>query len=846
MPKDRLAAYRAKRRAGATPEPFASGGERPGMFVVQQHAARRRHYDLRLEIGGVMVSWAVPKGPSLDPTEKRLAVATEDHPLEYGDFEGVIPADNYGAGAVIIWDRGRCVHELEPARGLIDGKLLFELQGYKLRGLWTLVKTSRDPKEWLLIKKPDGAASGLDAEQLPPTSVFSGLTVEELSAGNSRAADLRDQLDQLGARRRRLRADQVKLTLARLERRAFSRPGWLFELKYDGYRLLAGKQGAGGGTAARRQGEVALLYRSGLDATALYPEIARTLRALPYDGLVIDGEAVVLDSEARPDFHRLQQRARLRRRPDIERATIDHPVLLYAFDLLGFEGYDLRNLPLHERKRVLEQVLPAAGPIRYADHIVEHGQQLFERARAVGLEGIVAKKANSTYKGGRGGQWLKIRAERSGDFVIVGWTRPKIGRPGFGALHLAQYEETPHEGKKLFYVGRVGSGFGAATLNEIRARLEPLRRATPAFADPVPAGKEQVWTDPVLVAEVRFTEITAGGQLRHPVFERLRDDKPAEQCLGERPPSELPPEPPTQAEPAAPRVELTRLGKVFWPTEGYTKGDLIDYYRMAAPVLLPYLRDRPLVLDRYPDGIDGKSFFQKNAPEFAPEWVRTEPVWSEASDKETRYFVCDDEPALVYLANSAAIPLHVWGSRIGSPQAPDWSILDLDAKDTPFVAAVEVAKAIRRLCRSIELPCYVKTSGASGLHVLIPLGGQCTFAQSKQLAMLLAQIVARQLPEQASVARSPSARQGKIYIDALQNGYGKLLVAPYSVRPLAGATVSMPLNWREVSARLDPRRFTIATAAARIKRWQGDPMAEVLERRPDLVTALGRLLAMQA
>ena len=833
MPKDRLAAYRAKRRAGATPEPFGGGGERPGLFVVQQHAARRRHYDLRLEIGGVLVSWAVPRGPSLDPAEKRLAVHTEDHPLEYGDFEGVIPADNYGAGAVIVWDRGRCVHEIEPAEGLRDGKLLFELQGYKLRGLWTLVKTSRDPKEWLLIKKPDGAADGRDAEQLPRTSVFSGLTVEELAEGGSHAAALRELLEELGARRRGLRAEQVKPTLAKLERRPFSRPGWVFELKYDGYRLISGKRPRGGGG---REAEVTLLYRSGIDATAYYPEIARTLRSLPYEDLVIDGEVVVLDAEARPDFQRLQQRARLRRRPDIERATIENPVVLYAFDLLGFEGHDLRGLPLVERKRVLERALPAAGPIRFAGHLEEHGERLFEQARAVGLEGIVAKKADSPYRGGRGGSWLKIRAEKSGDFVVVGWTRPKIGRPGFGALHLAQYRD-----EELVYVGRVGSGFSERTLNEIHGKLEALARDTPPFTGEAPGGQEHVWTEPVLVAEVRYTEITDSGQLRHPVFDRLRDDKPPEECQSEGPP----PEQPVEAGPPAPRLELTRLEKVFWPAEGYTKGDLIDYYRAVAPALLPYLRDRPLVLDRYPDGIDGKSFFQKNAPEFAPEWIRTEAVWSEDSGKETRYFVCDDVSALAYVANSGAIPLHVWGSRVGSPQAPDWSILDLDAKDAPLAAAVAVAREIRRLCRSIDLPCHVKTSGATGLHVLIPLGGQCTFAQSKQLAALLAQIVARRLPEEASVARSPRARQGKVYIDALQNGYGKLLVAPYSVRPLPGAPVSMPLNWREVSGKLDPRRFTIKTAPQRIQRWKTDPVAAVLTGKPDLVTALARLLEEQ-
>ncbi len=830
---DRLAAYRAKRRAGATPEPFGSVGEQPGSFVVQQHAARRMHYDFRLAVGGVLRSWAVPRGPSLDPADKRLAVATEDHPMEYAEFEGVIPAGNYGAGAVIVWDRGRCLHHLDPAEGLEEGKLLFELWGYKLRGLWTLVRTQRDPKEWLLIKKPDGAADGRTADELPAASVFSGLTVEELRDGRSRGAAIRQRLEELGARRRRLRPETVKPMLARLERRPFDRAGWLFELKYDGYRLLAGRRPA----AADARPEAVLRYRSGLDASALYPELTRALTALPYDGLLIDGEVVVLDAEARPVFERLQQRARLSRRIDIERAAIETPVVLYAFDLLGFEQFDLRALPLVERKLLLRELLPAAGPVRFTDHVEERGEELYRRARAAGLEGIVAKRAASPYRAGRGGDWLKIRAERSGDFVVVGWTRATGSRTGFGALHLAQFE-----GSQLRYAGRVGSGFSDRDLDEIRGRLGELGRAQPPPAGAPPGGADHRWVEPRLVAEVRFTERTSAGQLRHPVFVRLRDDKPPAECTTDAPPP-VSLAPPRRA--AAPALELTRLDKPFWPEDGFTKGDLIEYYRRVAPVILPYLRDRPVVLDRYPDGIAGKSFFQKNAPEFAPDWVRTEPVWSEDSGKETRYFVCDDETSLLYLANSAAIPLHVWSSRVGSIQTPDWCILDLDAKDAPFSAAVEVARRVRRLCRQISLPALVKTSGASGLHVLIPLGGQCTFEQSRQLAALLATIVARQLPELASVARLPRSRAGKVYIDALQNGYGKLLVAPFSVRPLPGAPVSMPLGWREVSARLDPRRFTIETAPARIRRWRKDPLAAVLEQRPDLLTALERLLELE-
>ncbi len=833
----KLEAYRRKRAAGATPEPF--GGEeaaRPGLFVVQKHSARRLHYDLRLEVGGVLRSWAVPKGPSLDPKEKRLAVATEDHPLEYGDFEGLIPAGNYGAGAVIVWDRGPTLHLLPPGEGLEAGKLLFELRGYKLRGLWTLVRTKRDPKEWLLIKKPDGAATGQDAEQLPAGSVLSGLTVDELKEGSDRAQELRSELERLGAPRHRLDTSKVQPMLAELSHEPFSRPGWVFELKYDGYRLFAAKEPAAPGD---RHPAVALRYRSGTDVTGTYPDLVLALRSLPYERLLLDGEVVVLDDEARPSFHLLQQRAKLTRRLDVERAAAQWPATLYVFDLLACGDFDLRRLPLAERKRLLRQVLPEAGPLRFADHVEEQGEALYTEVRRRGLEGIVAKRTDRPYRAGRSGDWIKIRADLTGEFAVLGYTRPQGSRAGFGGLHLGALA-----GGRMAYVGRVGSGFTEKQLAEVRSRLDAFRRPDPPFDDGAPRGKGHVWVDPRLVVEVRYTELTPDGQVRHPVFVRLREDRRPEDCL-------LPGEPPAPGEVAAasasedaaerPTVQITRPGKVLWPAEGYTKGDLIAYYRSVASWLLPYLKDRPLVLDRYPDGIDGKSFFQKNAPDFAPEWVRTEPVWSEESGKETRYFVCDDEETLVYLANSAAIPLHVWASRVGALQAPDWAIVDLDAKDAEFRHVVRVARALRRLCESIDLPSFVKTSGATGLHVLLPLGGQCTHEQARQLATLLARLVAQQLPEIASVARMPSQRKGRVYVDALQNGYGKLLVAPYSVRPRPGAPVSMPLAWSEVTTRLDPGRFTMTTAPARLRRKGDDPLRPVLDSGADLPSALERL-----
>ncbi len=830
---EKLAPYRAKRAAGATPEPFGGGGERPGLFVVQQHAARRLHYDFRLEIGGVLRSWAVPKGPSLDPADKRLAVATEDHPVEYADFEGVIPAGNYGAGAVIVWDRGLAVHELDPEAGVEGGKLLFELRGHKLRGLWTLVKTKRGEREWLLIKKPDAAATGESADALGAESVFSGLSVAELTDGHRRADEIREELERLSAPRRRLRPKRVKAMLARLEPQPFTRPGWLFELKYDGYRVIASREEGDGGRA-----RASLRYRSGREATAVFPDLARALAALPYASLVMDGEAVVLDEQARPSFGLLQQRARLARPRELERAALRLPATLFLFDLLGFEGFDLRPLPLAERKRLLARVLPRAGPLRYADHVEERGEDLFAEVRKAGLEGIVAKRADSPYRGRRSSSWLKIRAARSGDFAVVGFTPPRGSRGGFGALHLAVLA-----GGRLVYAGRVGSGFSARQLEEIRARLEPDLRPEPPCAGATPTGDEHRWVQPHWVVEVRYSEWTRAGQLRHPVFLGLREDKRVEDCERDDLPPEAVPEPAAAPDPApaAAEVEVSRPEKVFWPEEGYTKGDLVGYYRAIAPWLLPYLRDRPLVLDRYPDGIRGKSFFQKNAPEFTPGWVRTAPIWSEDASRESLFFVCDDVETLVYLVNLGTIPIHVWASRASEPQRPDWSILDLDAKEAPFAAAVKVARALRRLCRSIDLPCFVKTSGASGLHVLVPLGGRCTFAQSRQLAEILGRLAAQELPGIATVKRSRAAREGRVYVDCLQNGYGKLLVAPLSVRPLPGAPVSMPLSWREVGPRLDPKKYTIRTAPARLKRLRREPLAPVLAAAPDLEAALARL-----
>ena len=846
-----LDAYRAKRSLERTPEPAGAVAEAGtgSLFVVHQHAARRLHFDLRLEMEGVLRSWAVPKGPSYDTREKRLAVHVEDHPLEYGDFEGVIPAGNYGAGAVIVWDRGEWVPLGDPLEELAKGKLLFELRGYKLHGLWTLVKIKKSEKDWLFIKERDGWATP-DPEPLPPVSVLSGLTVEELGAGGDRGAGIRRELGRLGAPPRAVDPASVGLMLAETADAAFTRAGWLFEPKLDGYRVLA----------ARGAAEPRLLTRNGNDCADGFPEVARALAALPFDRLVLDGEVVALDETGRPSFQRLQGRARLRRPIDIRHAAVHTPVTYYAFDLLGFEDFDLRPLPLTARKALLRRVVPSAGALRYLEHVEEQGEALYQEAERLGLEGIVAKKGAAPYRAGRSPVWLKLRSRKTGDFVVVGFTAPKGSRGGFGALHLADYV-----GDVLTYAGRAGTGFTEKQLADVRRALEAARRPTPPCSGPLPADRTTSWVEPTVVCEVEFTEWTDEGLLRQPVFLRFRDDKPPEECRRAPVPGPVAAaaEGDTEAAPAParrgaasaagprnagrgssesePPFELTNLGKVFWPEEGYTKGDLVAYYRAIAPWLLPYLRHRPLVMTRFPDGIKGKSFFQKDAPGFRPGWIRTERMWSEDTQRELDYFVCDDEAALLYVVNLGTIPLHLWASRVPTLEQPDWCVLDLDPKGAPFTDVVRVALAAKALCDRIRLPLLVKSSGSSGLHLMVPLGRQCTHEQCRTLGELLARCLVGELPDIATIVRQVSQRDGRVYLDYLQNGSGKLIVAPFSARPLPGAPVSVPLGWTEVTEALDIRSHTIRTVPERMRQLGTDPLVEVLERKPDLAGALRRL-----
>ncbi len=818
---DRLDEYRRKRAADRTPEPFSTGATGAGgIFVVQKHAASRLHYDLRLEHDGVLMSWAVPSGPSVDPEVKRFAAHTEDHPLEYADFEGVIPAGEYGGGAMIVWDRGWLTFDEDPDEGIAKGKLLFSLAGYKLSGQWTLVRMKQDPTEWLLIKKPDPWASDEDVE-FDERSILSGMTVDEIAHVRERADALAAAAADAGAIVGTVDATTMALMLASPADTPFSDPEWVFEIKYDGYRMILDK----------RDRHVRLRYRSGLDASAVFPEIVSAARRLPVDTVTLDGEVVVLDELGRPSFTSLQRRGALTNRFEVASASARSPATLFAFDMVALGDLDTRPVPLVHRKELVRSVTPSLGPIRYADHVAGMGEAMFAEVTRMGLEGIIAKRSSSTYSAGRSDAWLKIRVEQTGRFAIVGYTVPRGDRSGLGALHLAV-----RDGQRLGYAGRVGTGFSTATLSELRSLLEPDETPDPRVDGDLSHGKGDRWVIPRWMATVRYKEFTEAGSLRHPVFEGYEPLVHA--TLADAPDADH--EPPRPAIVDARTTEPTNTEKVFWPDDGLTKGDLIEYYTSVADHLLPYLRDRPLVLDRFPDGIEGKSFFQKNAPEYVPDWIRTE--WIERDDETgNNYFVIEDVEALRYVANMASIPLHIWASRMSTLDTPDWCILDLDPKTAPFASVVSVARAIHGLCDDIGLPHVVKTSGKSGLHVLIPMGPPLTYDHQRMLGSLIAVVVEGMHPEIATTIRSPGERGDKVYIDHLQNGRGKLLVAPFSVRPVPGATVSTPLRWSEVTPSLDVARFTMTSVPRRLAAMRTDPFENLLNTIPDVPAALARL-----
>jgi bifunctional non-homologous end joining protein LigD len=869
-----LSKYRRKRSAENTPEPF--GREVPtststtgGTFVVQKHAARRLHYDFRLEMEGVLRSWAVPKGPSMNPADKHLAVAVEDHPLEYGDFEGVIPPGNYGAGSVIVWDRG--VYDVidppgDAADAVRKGKIDINLRGFKLNGAFTLVHTGgrrkddpKDEKNWLLIKKRDQYATTQDVFEEHPRSVLSGLTIEELAGAPAAERKLADSLapkhlPELG---NKLKYSDFPLTLAKTVEEPFDNHKWLFEIKYDGVRVLA-----------IREGENTHLYaRSGTDITNRYPEVVLALNSIALDRFVLDGEIVAQDERGRPSFQLLQRRMHVNNAQQIARLSLAVPVCYYVFDLLGFDRFDTRTLPLEERKRLLGELIHSDGPVRYCDHVLGRGKDFYAAISEHELEGIVAKLRDAPYRGTRTGDWLKIKRPLTEQFVIGGYSDPDGTRTHFGALLLGQFESDG----ALRYTDKVGTGFNQEKLRKIHAMLteraqvsSPFRKAAPG--EPIPE-KDARFVRPELVCKVRFTEWTDSGGIRQPSFQGLVENADPRECVYDGPGAAVasPPESvdeevgdseqngsvsvkaskgrgktPTPP-PAQPKASITNPEKVFWPNDGYTKGDLVEYYRAISKWMLPYLKDRPLMLTRYPDGIEGKMFYQKDAPAFAPPWIRTEKIYSEDSQREISYFILDSEEALAYVANLAALTIHMWSSRIQHLERPDWLLFDIDPKGSTTMHAVEVAREVAAVLREVGLEPCLKTSGQMGLHVVVGLAPKYTYEQAKMFSELVAQVVVNRIPKIATINRNPRTRNGRVYIDYLQLGHGKTIAATFSVRPVPRAPVSAPMTWKELKPSLDPTIYNIETMPARMSRMKRDPFLDAIEKHATLEEALPHL-----
>jgi bifunctional non-homologous end joining protein LigD len=843
-----LREYKQKRSLKDTPEPRAQkkSSKEKLSFVVQQHAASHLHYDFRLEIDGVLKSWAVPKGPSMSPKEKRLAIMVEDHPYDYKDFEGIIPEGNYVAGTVIVWDKGNFYLEegltkKETAnlyqKQFKKGHVTFFLQGEKLKGTFSLIRIkNRGENEWLLIKKQDGFSME-DGVLKQNKSVKSGKTLQNM------AKEKKIPEKKIRRMKKYLKEDEpdispmphnLKPMLATAVDSAFDSPEWIFETKWDGYRAMA----------EINKGKAKLVSRNLKSFNSKFPSIAEKLEQWNIN-TVLDGEIVALDKSGRPDFQLLQNF--MGKAPTL---------VYYVFDMLWLDGYDMRDLPLSDRKLILKEALKnfEDESICYSPHEEKSGIDCYNKAIENGLEGIIAKKADSIYRNNfRSRNWLKIKVHKRLEAIICGYTGPRNSRKHFGSLILGVYDENG----QLKYIGQSGGGFNEKALKSIKEQLEKISVSKSPFEKPPKTNTKATWVKPELVCEVKFTEWTLEGQMRHPVFEGMREDKPAKEVFIEK---EKPVKPvvkkisrtkKTHSSNANKEVtidkvklKLTNLTKVYWPDEGYTKGNLIEYYSKIAPYMLPYLKNRPQSLNRHPNGIMGKNFFQKDMRNLPPDWMETVKIFSESQDKTINYMVCANKADLIYMANLGCIEINPWNSRIGSLDYPDYSIIDLDPLDVPFDYVIKTAQVVKVILDEAGLKAYCKTSGSKGLHILIPLGEtNYTNEDSKELAHTIAKIVHERIPDITSIVRSPSKRKGKVYIDYLQNRKGQTLAAPYSVRPKPGATVSTPLSWEEIKPGLDTKQFNINTIFNRIEQ-SGDLLKGMFRVKPNMEKALKKLSAM--
>lgn len=806
-----LLRYFKKRDFKQTPEPKGKRAAPRGhklSFVVQEHHASRLHYDFRLEMDGVLKSWAVPKGPSMNPHDHHLAVMTEDHPYEYRTFEGVIPKGNYGAGNVIIWDEGwyepRAETSGDPEKLLVrelkKGHITFVLHGKKLHGEFALIKMEgKGDDNWLLIKKGDEFASAADVTQQ-----------DESVKTHRRVDDLGGKMPDLGMYPT-ANPWLVKPMLCTLVDEPFDREDWLFEIKWDGFRAIGTKH----------KDEIALYSRNALNFEDRFAPVAEALRILPHD-VILDGEIVAVDDEGRPHFEWLQGWAKG------SQGTLRYCV----FDILWCDGRDVRTMPLWQRKQLLRYILPTKHDIfLYSDDVEVKGEKLFAEMQRRGLEGMVAKKADSQYReGDRGQDWLKVKTQLRQEVVIGGYTEPRGGRQYLGSLVVGVYDRGT-----LRYVGHSGGGIPDEQRRVLRDKLAKIERKSSPFAVTPRPNAPVHWVRPMLVCEMSFSEWTQEGYMRHPQFEGMRDDKKATAVRREKAKSAAPAKP-VKAKTGAMPFEPTHLDKVFFPKTKYTKGALFTYYTAVAKYILPYLTDRPHSLNRMPDGVGGPSFYQKNN-EHLPDWVPHADIWSDSNNGNLRWMVGGELTTLLYMVQLGCIEINPWNSRVNRLKHPDWIVIDLDPEGVTFEKVIEVAHTVKDVCDEWGIPVYPKTSGKTGIHIFIPTGSKYTDDQCRTLAHLIVIEVNKRQPKVTSIERSPAKRKHRIYLDWLQNREGQTLAAPYSVRPTPEASVSMPLRWEEVKVGLKPSDFTIANALARLKKT-GDLWAPVMGKGFDLAKVL--------
>lgn len=842
MPLDE---YHKKRDFKTTSEPEGKQNESTTKlkFVVQRHAATRLHYDFRLEMEGVLKSWAVPKGPSLNPSDKRLAMMVEDHPYEYRRFEGSIPQGNYGAGEVEIWDEGT-YEPLEKITGKTDDLIMRAelhkqslkviLHGKKLKGEFALVKIKNTAEEnaWLLIKHKDkySVSEDYDAEEhiSKNSKVTAYLQKKTSKKKNETAESLKHYKNYAQSPQEKKLPGFIRPMLCKTSDIPFDDKDWAFEIKWDGYRAIADLRN-----------EVIQLYsRNGLDFSISFKKIADSLKIQKHE-MVLDGEIVAYDDKGKPNFQWLQR---------IGEQNIDLVLIYQVFDLLSLNGHSTENLSYLQRKELLKEALAENEIIQYHDHILEKGKDFFQAAEDMGLEGIIAKKLESTYKENtRSSEWLKIKIHKSDEAVICGFTEPKGARKQFGSLILGKYLED-----ELVFCGHSGTGFTDKLLRELYQKMQQLRVKESAFKVTPKTNSRATWLRPEMVAEIKFTELTKDHIYRHPVFLRLREDiDPLEVKFTTDVPDKK-----TKMESKIPRkapekdqvkkigkqqVLLTNQKKLYFPEDRVSKGDIVDYYQRISKFILPHLRNRPQSLNRFPNGIGGLSFYQKDADEHTPNWVTLEKVYSETNDKYLDYIICNDKETLAYLNNLGCIELNVWTSRVQKAEFPDYLVLDLDPSEkNTFEDVIEAALVVKEVLDRIGIVGYPKTSGSSGIHVYIPMGGKYTYDQVKGFGHILMQLVQEKLPELTTLERSLQKRdKKKIYLDYLQNRRAQTLASVYSIRPKPGAPVSAPLEWAEVKKGLRPTDFNIFNMAERLKD-KGDLFKPVLEKGIDLLKALSK------